>query len=85
MVKAPDRRTAKLLDQTVDLMFRIYVIRGACSEAASALLKKNRRDHLAVEDCARLDDTLAKVYRSLQSTVRVIQRSRARKRRPAAE
>lgn len=84
-VKTPDQLTAMLLDQAVDLMFRIYLIRGDCSTAAQSLLAKHRLDHTAVEDCARLDDSLAKAYKSLQSTVRIIQRSRARKRRRACE
>lgn len=84
-VKAPDTHTAKLLDRTVDLMFRIYMIRGECSAAAQAILKKKGNQSSAVEDCARIDDALARVYQSLQSTVRTVQRSRARKRRRPAE
>jgi hypothetical protein len=84
-VKAPEQHTSKLLDRTVDLMFRIYVIRGECSAAAHSILKRKHSDAASVEDCARLDDTMAKVYRSLQNTVRAIQRSRIRKRRRKAE
>ena len=84
-MKAPEQHTSKLLDRTVDLMFRIYVIRGECSAAAHSILKRKSNDAGMVEDCARLDDTLAKVYRSLQTTVRGIQRSRIRKRRRKAE
>jgi len=85
LVKAPEQHTAKLLDRTVDLMFRIYVIRGECSAAAHSILKRKNMDPLAVEDCARLDDGLARVYRYLQDTVRHIQRSRVRKGRRKTE
>lgn len=76
---------SKLLDRTVDLMFRIYVIRGECSAAARVILKRKNTDAAGVEECARLDDALAKVYRTLQGTVRAIQRSRGKKRRRKAE
>lgn len=78
-VKSPEP-TAILLDSAVDLMFEIYLLRGDCSAAAKALTSRGRVDERALEDCARLDDTLAKTYRALQSTIRSIQASRARRR-----
>ena len=82
-VKTPDQLTTKLLDQTIELMFRVYLIRGSCSSTARALLARNP-EHSAVEHCAHLDDALAGIYRNLQHTVRDIQKSRrVRKRRKA--
>ncbi len=78
-VKMPETPTTILLDQAVDLMFEIYLMRGDCCLAAQALLSEQPVDQAAVEDCARLDDTLAKTYRSLQATVRAIQRRRSRR------
>jgi hypothetical protein len=60
----------------------MYVLRGECSHAARALLGKSRvdrADEAAVEECARLDDTLAHSYRTLQRTLRSIQRARSRR------
>lgn len=64
-------------------MFRIHIMRGDCSVAARKLLNKRNRDHSVVEDCARLDETLAGIYKALQTAVRGIQRARARKRKRA--
>lgn len=72
--------TTILLDNAVDLMFEVYLLRGDCSAAAKELLNSEKPDHLAIEDCARLDDALSRTYRSLQSTIRSIQASRSRRR-----
>ncbi len=71
-----------MLDRAVDLLFQMYVLRGECSIATRALLRKtrvDRADEAAVEECARLDDTLAYNYRVLQKTLRSIQRARSRR------
>jgi hypothetical protein len=72
---------AVLLDNAVNLMFEIYLLRGDCSAAARALAARGRNEE-AIEDCAKLDDTLAKTFRALQKTLRCIQRSRARRSHP---
>ncbi len=75
----PEKPTARLLDYAVDLLFETYLLRGDCSAAARSMLNQSKVDEAAVEDCARLDDTLARNYRALQRTVRGIQRARARR------
>ena len=82
-VKRPEKPTAHLLDHAVDVMFRIYLMRGDCSAAARALLSQPNIDEAALEDCARLDDALAEAYRDLQNAIRNIQRARARRGRTA--
>lgn len=78
-MKLPEPTTI-LLDDAVELLFEIYLLRGDCSAAAREYTKQGRLDERALEDCARLDDSLAKTYRTLQSTIRSIQASRARRR-----
>ncbi len=78
-MKSPENPTSVLLDNAVDLMFEIYLLRGDCSAAAKAMVARGKGDDATLEDCARLDDTLAKAYRSLQHTVRSIQASRSRR------
>ena len=78
-MRAPDKQTAILLDHAVDLMFEIYLMRGDCSLKARQLVKTDHIEDGQLEDCARLDDTLARTYKILQSMVRTIQRSRARR------
>jgi hypothetical protein len=62
----------------VNLMFEIYRLRGDCSRTARQL-SSGLAGAASLEDCARLDDTLAKVYRSLQYTLKDIRRSRAKR------
>jgi len=78
-MKSPENPTSLLLDNAVKLMFEIYLLRGDCSAAARAMMEHPRPDEAALEDCAHLDETLAKAYRSLQQTVRAIQASRRRR------
>jgi hypothetical protein len=59
-------------------------MRGECCIAAKKLLDKKPADHLAVDDCARLEETLSKAYRSLQGTLRSIHRSRRRRGKAAS-
>ncbi len=73
----PMHPTTLLLDHAVDLMFEIYLLRGDCSGAAQAIMSRGKADAAALEDCAKLDDTLAHAYRTLQNTVRKIQAARA--------
>jgi len=82
---SPKKPTTILLDNAVDLLFELYLMRGDCSLAARALMSQPRVDEQAVEECARLDDTLAKSYRSLQATIRQIRTSRARRQKPTRE
>ncbi len=75
-MKQLENPTTILLDNAVDLMFEIYLLRGDCSSAAEAMVSRAGADAAALEECAKLDDTLAKVYRALQHTVRTIQQAR---------
>ncbi len=75
-VKSPKNPTAILLENAIDLLFEIYLLRGDCSAAAKALVHRGRGDAAALEQCAKLDDTLAQAYRSLQATLRKIQAAR---------
>lgn len=75
----PDQRTTIILDSTVELMFKIFILRGECSETARNLLTSQPLDEAALEDCARIDDTLAHVYGSLQRAIKTVHKSRARR------
>jgi hypothetical protein len=78
-VNAPDKETTVLLDYAVDLLFEIFLMRGDCCEAAKAIMNKAEVDETALEECARLDDSLARTYRTLQQTVKSIQLARAQR------
>ena len=67
------------------LAFDMDTVRGACSRAARLLLKKQPLNEIELEECARLDDAVARSQRLLKAAVRNImlarlaRRSRARR------
>ena len=82
-MKSSDHPNVALLDSAVEALFKIYLLRGECSRAARLLVEQSPGDARSLEDCARLDDTLARAFRLLQSTLSQIQRSRTDSGRPA--
>jgi hypothetical protein len=62
------------------MAFELDAMRAACCHAASVLLKKRKVDEAELEECARLDDALAKAHFLLKSTVRGIVLSRLTRR-----
>jgi hypothetical protein len=75
-VKAEPKHTRILMDQGTDLLFEMYLLRGDCCQAAQALTRHSPLDHRALEDCARLDDSLAQTFRILQATLSRMQRAK---------
>ncbi len=78
----PDHPNVALLDSAVEALFKIYLLRGECSRTAKCLVQKSPGDAQSLEDCARLDDSLARAFRLLQSTLSQIQKSRANPGKP---
>ena len=76
---SPKQKTAALLDSAVDLLFEIHLMRGDCCVAAQSFANQSPADEEAIEECARLEESLARTYRTLQATLKNIQRSRARR------
>ena len=62
------------------MAFEIDIIRAGCSKAAQQLMSKKPLDEVELEECARLDDALAKAHWILKSTVRSIMISRISRR-----
>jgi hypothetical protein len=62
------------------MAFDLDSMRADCCHAASVLLKKRKVDEAELEECARLDDALAKAHFLLKSTVRSIVLSRLTRR-----
>ncbi len=75
IVNASKRATGILLDSASDLLFELYLMRGDCSRAADFLLHQKDIDAEAVELCARLDETLARNFRLLRSTLERLKQS----------
>jgi hypothetical protein len=68
-VKLPIGRTAKLI-------FEIDALRAQCSEAAQIMLSQNPVNGEEFEECARLDDALARAHNLLKADIRRIMLSR---------
>ena len=59
-------------------------MRGACSKAAAAISKKKDVDMDELDECARLDEALAKAHRLLKATVRNVMLTRIQRRTKAS-
>jgi hypothetical protein len=68
------------IGRTARLAYEIDNLRAACSKAATALVKQRCLDEEELEECARLDDTLAHAQRLLKFSVRDIMLSRLNRR-----
>ena len=75
-----NKHAALPIGRTARIAFEIDAMRAGCSEAARFLLRKHSVDELELEECALLDDALARANRLLKHTVRDIMLSRLRRR-----
>jgi hypothetical protein len=55
-------------------------VRGECSKAARVLLKKSPFNEIELEECARIDDAVARSQRLLKTAVRNIMLARLARR-----
>jgi hypothetical protein len=69
------------LDYAAEIAFELHLLRAECSQAASNLMSQSSLDENALEECARLDDALARAHALVQATIARIRCVRA-KRRP---
>jgi len=68
-VKLPIGRTARIV-------FELDAMRAECSKAAQEVLNQPDVDGSEFEECAKLDDALAKAHRLLKANLRRIMLSR---------
>jgi hypothetical protein len=74
------RHSTLPIGRTARLAYEIDNLRAACSKAAVALMNQRCLDEEELEECARLDDTLADAQRLLKFSVRDIMLSRLNRR-----
>ena len=74
------RHSTLPIGRTARLAYEIDNLRAACSKAANLLIKQRCLDEEELDECARLDDTLAQVQRLLKFSVRDIMLSRLNRR-----
>ncbi len=75
-VRLKKNHAALPIGRTARIAFEIDAMRAACSKAATVLIKEKVLDEQELEECARLDDALAKAHLLLKHTVRNIMLSR---------
>ena len=75
-MKPSQKPGALPLDYAAELAFEIHLLRAECSQAAGNLIQQCPLDEYALEDCARLDDALARAHVLVQSAVDRIKRKR---------
>jgi hypothetical protein len=80
-MKQSQKPGALPLDYAAEIAFEIHLLRGECSQAARELMRQRPVDEHALEECARLDDALAKAHVLMQAAVARIKGVRS-KRRP---
>ena len=79
-VKRTERKAILPIGRTARLAFQVENLRVECCKAAHTLTSQMPFDENELEECARLDDALAKAHRLLKSTVGQIIISRLHRR-----
>lgn len=64
------------IGRTAKLAYEIDTLRASCSKAANNLVNKDSLDEAELEECAQLDDALAKAQRILKLSVRNVMLAR---------
>jgi hypothetical protein len=68
------------LDYAAQIAFELDAMRRECSEIAMVLLSQRTIDEANLEECARLDEALARANGILRSALKGIQTSRVKDR-----
>jgi len=79
-VRSTKRNEALPIGRAARIAYEIDALRSDCCKAAQSLLAKESLDELEFEECAKLDDGLAKAQRLLKATVRDVMISRLSRR-----
>lgn len=58
------------------IAYELDSLRAACSKAAAVLVEKTPPDEAELEECAQLDDAVARAQRILKAAVRDVMLSR---------
>ena len=79
-MRTSKRHAALPIGRTARIAYEIDAMRAACSKAAQSLMNKKTLDEVELEECARLDDGLARAHRILKCAVRNVMLSRLNRR-----
>ena len=75
-VRATRHHAALPIGRTARIAYELDAMRADCCKSAQAVTQKTPLDEAELEECARLDDALAKAQRLLKGAVRDVMMSR---------
>ena len=75
-MNSPKSRVGLPLDYAAELAFEMHLMRAECSDAAQRLIAHSPLDEAGLDECARLEEALAKAHRLLYGTVNAIRAAR---------
>ncbi|HYG35555.1 MAG TPA: hypothetical protein VEC99_12260 [Clostridia bacterium] len=84
-MRSTKRHSALPIGRTARIAYEIDAMRAACSKEAAALVRKSPINEAELEECAILDEALAKAHRLLKATVRDVMLSRLSRRSRAKQ
>jgi len=79
-VRETKRKAVLPIGRTAQIAFQIEALRAECCAAARILTNEKTLNEAELEECACLDDVLAKAQRLLKSTVAEVMISRLKRR-----
>lgn len=77
----PDPPLALPLEYAAQIAFELHSMRRECSEFAGKLMRQRPLNERGLEECARLDDALARAHGVLQNALDAIMARQAQRRR----
>ncbi len=82
-MQSPEAPVALPLDYAAELAMELHLMRSECGQVAQSLIERDPLDDVAMEECAVLDEALARAHRLLLGTVGRIRKIRAARSQPA--
>jgi hypothetical protein len=76
-MESPEKPVILPLDYATELAMEMHMMRADCADAAKTVSEEKPLDEIGLEECAILDDALARAQMVLQGAVTCIRRLRA--------
>jgi hypothetical protein len=77
-MNTPDQPVALPLDYAAQIVFELHSMRGECIEFARRLIEQSPLDEANLDECARLDEALARAHHVLAREVDAISAGQAK-------
>jgi hypothetical protein len=83
-MQSPEHPVGLPLDYAAELAFELHLLRGECGDLAREIVNCEHPDEIALEECAQLEDALAKSQGILGATLKTIKALRDKRASPGA-